>query len=43
MNDREFCQFKGHNRYQIADNDSGVISWVNADLMTHILPYDPEQ
>ena len=43
MNDREICQFMDHNRYQIADIDSGVISWVNADLMTHILPCDPEQ
>ncbi|WP_256359645.1 DUF3104 domain-containing protein [Synechococcus sp. UW179A] len=24
--------------FQIADVDSGVIRWVNADLVTHILP-----
>ena len=29
-----------HNLFQIADGDSGVISWVNADLVTHILPSD---
>ena len=29
-----------HNRFQIADVDSGVIRWVNADLVTHILPSD---
>tara|TARA_B100001063_G_scaffold32777_1_gene26012 strand:- start:962 stop:1120 length:159 start_codon:yes stop_codon:yes gene_type:complete len=27
-----------HNLFQIADVDSGVIGWVNADLVTHILP-----
>ena len=27
-----------HNLFQIADVDSGVILWVNADLVTHILP-----
>ena len=27
-----------HNLFQIADVDSGVIRWVNADLVTHILP-----
>ena len=27
-----------HNFFQIADVDSGVIRWVNADLVTHILP-----
>ena len=27
-----------HNMFQIADVDSGVIRWVNADLVTHILP-----
>ena len=43
MNDREICQFMDHNRYQIADIDSGVIRWVNADLVTHILPCDPGQ
>ena len=26
-----------HNLFQIADVDSGVIRWVNADLVTHIL------
>ena len=26
-----------HNLFQIADVDSGVIHWVNADLVTHIL------
>ena len=29
--------------FQIADVDSGVIRWVNADLVTHILPGDPGQ
>ena len=29
---------KIHNLLQIADVDSGVIRWVNADLVTHILP-----
>ena len=29
---------KIHNLFQIADVDSGVICWVNADLVTHILP-----
>ena len=32
-----------HNLFQIADVDSGVIRWVNADLVTHILPRDPGQ
>ena len=27
-----------HNLLQIADVDSSVIRWVNADLVTHILP-----
>ena len=27
-----------HNLFQIADVDSGVIRWVNADLVTQILP-----
>ena len=31
---------KIHNLFQIADVDSGVIRWVNADLVTHILPSD---
>ena len=31
-----------HNLFQIADVDSGVIRWVNADLVTHILPRTPE-
>ena len=26
------------NLIQIADVDSGVIRWVNADLVTHIIP-----
>ena len=26
-----------HNLFQIADVDSGVIRWVNADFLTHIL------
>ena len=29
-----------HNLFQIADVDSGEIRWVNADLVTHILPGD---
>ena len=29
---------KTHNLCQIADVDSGVIRWVNTDLVTHILP-----
>ena len=29
---------KIHNLFQIADVDSGGIRWVNADLVTHILP-----
>ena len=29
--------------FQIADVDSGVIRWVNADLVTHILPKEPGQ
>ena len=29
-----------HNLFQIADVDSGVIRWVNADLVTHIIPND---
>tara|TARA_B100000459_G_C8514041_1_gene173112 strand:- start:78 stop:251 length:174 start_codon:yes stop_codon:yes gene_type:complete len=28
---------KIHNLFQIADVDSGVIGWVNADLVTQIL------
>ena len=27
-----------HNLFQIVDVDSGVIRWVNADLVTHIVP-----
>ena len=27
-----------HNLFQIADVDSGVIRWVNADLVIHIVP-----
>ena len=33
---------KIHNLFQIADIDSGVIRWVNADLVTHILPPSDE-
>ena len=29
---------KIHNLFQIADVDSGVIRWVNADPVTHALP-----
>ena len=29
---------KIHNLFQIADVNSGEIRWVNADLVTHILP-----
>ena len=29
---------KIHNLFQIVDVDSGVIRWVNADLVTNILP-----
>ena len=29
---------KIHNLFQIADVDSGVIRWVNADLVTHVIP-----
>ena len=34
---------KIHNLFQIADVDSGVIRWVNADLVTRILPKAPGQ
>ena len=27
-----------HNLFQIVDVDTGVIKWVNADLVTHIVP-----
>jgi len=27
-----------HNLFQVADVDSGVIRWINADLVTHIVP-----
>jgi len=27
-----------HNLFQVADVDTGVIKWVNADLVTHIVP-----
>ena len=27
-----------HNLFQIADVDSGVIRWVNVDLVTHVIP-----
>ena len=26
--------------FQVADIDSGVVRWVNADLVTHIVPKD---
>ena len=29
---------KVYTLFQIADVDSGVIRWVNADLVTHVLP-----
>ena len=29
---------KIHNLFQIADVDSGVMRWVNAELVTHTLP-----
>ena len=29
---------KVHNLFQIADMDSRVVRWVNADLVTYILP-----
>ena len=29
---------KIHNLFQIADVDTGVIRWVHADLVIHILP-----
>ena len=32
-----------HNLFQIADVDSGVIRWVNVDLVMQILPMAPEQ
>ena len=32
-----------HNLFQIADVDPGVIRWVNADLVTHILQRAPRQ
>jgi len=32
-----------HNLFQIADVDSDMIRWVNAELVTHILPRDPGQ
>ena len=34
---------KTHNLCQIADVDSGVIRWANADLVTHILQKVPVQ
>ena len=27
-----------YNLFQVADVDSGVIRWINADLVTHIVP-----
>ena len=32
------CDPSIHNLFQIADVDSGEIRWVNADLVSHILP-----
>jgi len=29
---------KAWSMFQIADVDSGVIRWVNGDLVTHVLP-----
>ena len=29
---------KVNTMFQIADIDSGVIRWVNADLVTHVMP-----
>jgi hypothetical protein len=29
--------------FQIADVDSGVILWLNGDLVTHALPKGPEE
>ena len=37
------CDPSIHNLFQIADVDSGVIRWVNADLVTHIVPKEPGQ
>ena len=34
---------KIHNLFHIADMNSGVIRWVNADLVTHVLPKAPGQ
>ena len=31
---REPCN---HNIFRVVDGDSGVIRWINADLVTHIL------
>jgi len=33
---------KIYNLFQIADVDTGVIRWVNADLVTHIIARSPE-
>ena len=27
-----------NNLFQIADVDSGLVRWVNADLVTHVIP-----
>ena len=32
-----------HNLFHIADVDTGVIRWINADLVTHIPQNDPGQ
>ena len=39
----EPCDPSIHNLFQIADFDSSVIRWVNADLVTHSLPRAPGQ
>ena len=31
-------QLKVRTLFQVADVDTGVINWVNADLVTHIVP-----
>ena len=37
------CDLFMPNLFPIADVDSGVIRWVNADLVTHIVPKEPGQ
>ena len=29
---------KGSTLFQVADVDTGVINWINADVVTHIVP-----